>query len=67
MELQERFWHYVTSDTPPPPADGSASSATALRYLYPRDTGEQVDFQLDSNMSQLFESLQEARAQLGDL
>ncbi len=63
MELQERFWHYVTSDTPPP-ADGSASSATALRYLYPRDTGEQVDFQLDSNMSQLFESLQEARAQL---
>lgn len=63
MELQERFWHYVTNDTPPP-ADGSASSATALRYLYPRDTGEQVDFQLDSNMSQLFESLQEARAQL---
>lgn len=63
MELQERFWHYVTSDTPPP-ADGSASSATALRYLYPRDTGEQVDFQLDSNMSQLFENLQEARAQL---
>ncbi len=63
MELQERFWHYVTSDTPPP-ADGSASSATALRYLYPRDTGEQVDFQLDSNMSQLFESLQKARAQL---
>ena len=63
MELQERFWHYVTNDTPPP-VDGSASSATALRYLYPRDTGEQVDFQLDSNMSQLFESLQEARAQL---
>ncbi|HZJ96509.1 MAG TPA: YqaJ viral recombinase family protein, partial [Oligella sp.] len=63
MELQERFWYYVTSDTPPP-ADGSASSATALRYLYPRDTGGQVDFQLDSNMSQLFESLQEARAQL---
>lgn len=63
MALQERFWHYVTSDTPPP-ADGSASSATALSYLYPRDNGEQVDFQLDSNKSQLFERLQEARLQL---
>ena len=63
MELQERFWHYVTSDTPPP-ADGSTSSAMALKHLYPRDNDKQVDFQLDSNMSQLFENLQEARLQL---
>lgn len=63
MELQERFWHYVTSDTPPP-ADGSASAATALQYLYPRDNGEQVDFQLDSTMSKLFDELQDTRSQL---
>ena len=63
MELQERFWHYVTSDTPPP-ADGSASAATALQYLYPRDNGAQVDFQLDSRMSTLFDELQETRSQL---
>ena len=63
MELQEQFWHYVTSDTPPP-ADGSASAATALQYLYPRDNGAQVDFQLDSTMSKLFDELQETRSQL---
>ena len=53
----------MTSDTPPP-ADGSTSSAMALKHLYPRDNDKQVDFQLDSNMSQLFENLQEARLQL---
>lgn len=63
IELQERFWYYVTSDTPPP-ADGSNSSAKALQYLYPRDSGKEVDFQLDSKLSQLFNELQETRAQL---
>ena len=63
MLLQERFWHYVTTDTPPP-SDGSDSSATALQYLYPRDSGERLDFSQDSQMSALFTDLQDARFQL---
>lgn len=62
MALQERFWQYVTSDTPPP-VDGSDSAATALQYLYPHDTGEQLDFSQDSQMSALFTDLEEARFQ----
>ena len=62
MMLQERFWHYVTTDTPPP-ADGSDSAATALQYLYPRDNGERLDFSQDSQMSALFADLQDARFQ----
>lgn len=63
MLLQERFWHYVTTDTPPP-TDGSDSSATALQYLYPRDNGKQLDFSQDSQMSALFTDLQDARSQV---
>lgn len=63
MLLQERFWRYVTTDTPPP-VDGSDSSATALQYLYPRDSGERLDFSPDSQMSALFTDLQEARFQV---
>lgn len=63
MMLQERFWHYVTSDTPPP-VDGSDSAATALQCLYPRDNGDRLDFSQDSQMSALFADLQDARFQL---
>lgn len=63
MMLQERFWHYVTSDTPPP-VDGSDSAATALQCLYPRDNGDRLDFSQDSQMSALFTDLQEARFQV---
>ena len=63
MMLQERFWHYVTSDTPPP-VDGSDSAATALQCLYPRDNGDRLDFSQDSQMSALFSDLQEARFQV---
>ncbi|MGG4579126.1 YqaJ viral recombinase family nuclease [Alcaligenes sp. Me129] len=62
MMLQERFWHYVTTDTPPP-VDGSDSAATALQYLYPCDNGEHLDFTQDSQMSALFADLQDARFQ----
>ena len=62
MALQKRFWHYVTSDTPPP-VDGSDSAATALQYLYPRDNGERLDFSQDSQMSALFTDLQDVRFQ----
>lgn len=63
MMLQERFWHYVTSDTPPP-VDGSDSAATALQCLYPRDNGDRLDFSQDSQMSALFTDLQDARFQV---
>ena len=63
MMLQERIWHYVTSDTPPP-VDGSDSAATALQCLYPRDNGDRLDFSQDSQMSALFTDLQDARFQL---
>lgn len=63
MVLQERFWHYVTSDTPPP-VDGSDSAATALQCLYPSDNGDRLDFSQDSQMSALFTDLQDARFQL---
>ena len=62
IALQERFWQYVNSDTPPS-VYGSDSAATALQYLYPRDTGEQLDFSQDSQMSALFTGLEEARFQ----
>lgn len=62
MLLQERFWHYVASDTPPP-ADGSGSAATALQCLYPHDNTEALDFSQDSRMSALFADLQQARQQ----
>lgn len=62
MLLQERFWHYVTTDTPPP-VDGSDSSSTALQYLYPRDSGQALDFIQDSQMSALFTDLQDVRCQ----
>lgn len=62
MALQERFWHYVTSGTPPP-VDGSDSAATALQCLYPCDTGKHLDFTQDSLMSALFTDLKEARFQ----
>ncbi|MGR6076560.1 YqaJ viral recombinase family nuclease [Achromobacter sp. CSND-B12] len=62
MPLQERFWRYVTADTPPP-VDGSDSAATALQYLYPRDNGDRLDFSQDIQMSALFTDLQDARFQ----
>lgn len=62
ITLQERFWQYVTTDTPPP-VDGSDSAATALQCLYPRDNGVRLDFSQDSQMSALFTDLQDARFQ----
>jgi len=63
IALQERFWQYVTTDTPPP-VDGSDSAATALQCLYPRDSGVRLDFRQDSRMSALFADLKDTRAQV---
>lgn len=60
IELERQFWHYVETDTPPP-ADGSASSGHALKYLYPEDTGEALDFTQDTYLSEVFNELLVAR------
>lgn len=60
MALEEQFWNYVQSDTPPP-ADASDSSAQALRSLYPHDTGETVDLTEDEHCNQAFAQLLHVR------
>jgi putative phage-type endonuclease len=56
IELEQQFWHYVQTDTPPP-ADGSDSADVALRCLYPHDTGTTLDLTHDSAMSAVFADL----------
>ncbi|CAJ0737383.1 hypothetical protein R77592_04307 [Ralstonia mannitolilytica] len=65
IELEARFWRYVETDTPPP-ADGSDSAATALQCLYPRDSGQTVDFSEDCNLSAAFADLVSVRAEIAD-
>ena len=60
IELEARFWHYVTTDTPPP-TDGSSSSASALQCLYPHDNSERLDLTQDREMSALFTDMVEIR------
>ena len=63
IELEQLFWQYVITDTPPP-ADGSDSAATALQALYPNDTGTTLDLTEDSEMNATFDDLVAARAAL---
>lgn len=60
IELERQFWHYVETDTAPP-ADGSASADTALRCLFPQDQGETVDFSVDEELTQVYETLKQVR------
>ncbi len=60
IELERQFWNYVETDTPPP-ADGSASADTALRCLFPQDQGETVDFSVDEELTQAYETLKQVR------
>jgi len=60
--LEARFWEYVETDTPPP-ADGSESSARALRQLYPGG-GDTLDFSEDEHLSQVLVELQALRQAL---
>ena len=66
IELEQRFWAYVTSNTPPPP-DGSDSAAKALQALYPYDNTERLDFSGNDAMNTTFARLLEVRVQLGTL
>lgn len=65
IELEARFWRYVETDTPPP-VDGSDSAASALQRLYPRDTGQTVDFTDDRSLSATFADLVSVRADIAD-
>lgn len=56
IELEQRFWHLVETDTPPP-ADGSDSSAAALKALWPQDSGAVLDLRGDLEMSATFSDL----------
>ena len=65
IELERQFWHYVETDTPPP-ADGSESADRALRYLYPKDTGNTINFAADTEMSATFADLVNLRADIAN-
>jgi len=60
--LEARFWEYVESDTPPP-ADGSESSARALRQLYPGG-GDTLDLSENPRLSQVLADLRALRSEL---
>ena len=65
IELERQFWHYVLTDRPPP-ADGSESAGKALQALYPRDSGNTLDFAEDLEMSSIFSDLIRVRANIDD-
>lgn len=61
--LEQRFWKYVETDTPPP-ADGSASADAALRCLYPEDNGAVVDFSTHAGLTAVYIELKALRMSL---
>ena len=65
IDLERQFWQYVENDTPPP-ADGSDSAESALRCLYPDDTGQTVDFRDHRNLSACFADLLAVRQSIAE-
>lgn len=63
IELERHFWRFVELDLAPP-ADGSDSADVALRALYPRDTGLNLDLIHDLEMSAAFSDLLAVRQSL---
>ncbi|WP_308388335.1 lambda-exonuclease family protein [Acidithiobacillus sp. AMEEHan] len=62
MEVEQAFWRYVETDTPPP-ADGSDSCRQALQDLYPRSTATLIDYTEHRAMGELFRELVQVRHQ----
>lgn len=52
VELEQRFWRLVETDTAPP-ADGSESADLALRALWPRDNGKSYGLLLVSWITEM--------------
>jgi putative phage-type endonuclease len=65
IELESQFWQYVQTDTPPP-ADGTASAETALRCLYPRDSGRIVNFGDHAGLNAIYLELKALRQLIAD-
>lgn len=63
IQLEAVFWQQVHDDVPPA-ADASASSARALQWLYPFDTGHTVDFNEDRALSDHFSELVSLRERI---
>lgn len=63
IQLEAVFWQRVQQDSPPP-ADASASSARALQWLYPADSGHTVDFSENPTLNAHFNELVAIRAQI---
>lgn len=65
IALEEQFWGWVQRGEDPP-ADASESADTALRCLYPQDSGETVDLSEDITASHAFHQLVEIRQWMSD-
>ncbi|HHM9419865.1 TPA: YqaJ viral recombinase family protein [Pseudomonas aeruginosa] len=65
IELEQRFWQYVETDTPPP-ADGTASAELALRCLYPEDNGQTVNFSSNAGLVAAYLELKALRHSIAE-
>ena len=65
IALEKQFWELVTAEKEPP-VDASESASTALRCLYPQDSGEDIDFSDDEAASSAFAQLQQIRHLMND-
>ena len=65
IALEAQFWELVTAEKEPP-VDASESASTALRCLYPQDTGDDIDLSEDEAASSAFAQLQHVRQLMSD-
>ena len=63
IDLEQLFWDYVVSDTPPP-ADGTVSADAALRCLYPEDNGQTLDFSQHTELASTYLELKSVRQRI---
>ena len=63
---ESAFWNQVESDIQPA-VDGSESSGSALAFLYPRDSGIELDCTESVELNALFTQLLQVRVDLGEL
>ena len=63
IDLEQLFWDYVVSDTPPS-ADGTVSADAALRCLYPEDNGQTLDFSQHTELASTYLELKSVRQRI---
>jgi len=66
IERETAFWEMVESDVQPA-VDGSESSGSALSFLYPRDSGLELDCTESPELNKTFHRLLQVRSELGSL